>query len=62
MARLFAAPSGSAQTKSVYEHLGIGDLSQEVDRVQSGQRVLAATQAKLQAEEQRQVAQAQAAE
>ena len=61
VARLFAAPSGSAQTQALYQHLGIGDLTQEVAQVQSGQRQLAATQAKLQAEEQSQTTQAAAA-
>ena len=57
VARLFAAPSGSTQTRNLYEHLGLGDLAQEVATVQSGQRVLAATQTKLQSEEQDQQAQ-----
>jgi len=59
--RLFAAPTGSDQTRVLYEHLGIGDLASEVARVQSGQRELASTQAKLLAEEQSQTLQAQAA-
>ena len=62
VAKLFAAPSGSAQTRAVYEHLGIGDLAQEVARVQSGQKALSATQAKLQTEEQNQQSQAAAAD
>jgi len=61
IARMFAAPSGSAQTRALYQHLGIGDLAQEVAKVQSGQRSLAATQSKLQAEEQSQATQAAAA-
>jgi len=62
VAKLFAAPSGSAQTRSLYEHLGIGDLAQEVARVQSGQKALSATQIKLQTEEQNQQTQAAAAD
>jgi cell wall-associated NlpC family hydrolase len=62
MAKLFAAPSGGAQTRSLYEHLGLGDLAQEVARVQSGQKALGATQAKLQSEEQSQQTQAAAAD
>ena len=61
VARLFAAPSGSAQTSALYQHLGIGDLSAEVANVTSGQRALSATQAKLQTEERAQMAQAQTA-
>jgi cell wall-associated NlpC family hydrolase len=61
VAKLFAAPTGSAQTRSLYEHLGIGDLSQEVARVQSGQKALSATQVKLRSEEQSQQTQAAAA-
>jgi cell wall-associated NlpC family hydrolase len=61
VAELFAAPSGPAQTRQLYQHLGIGDLAQKVARVQSGQRQLSATQAKLQSEEQSQSAEAQAA-
>ena len=61
VSHLFAAPSGSAQTSALYQHLGIGDLSAEVAKVQSGQRALSATQAKLQTEEQAQAAQAQSA-
>ena len=62
VARMFAAPSGGAQTRALYQHLGIGDLAQEVAKVQSGQRSLAATQSKLQAEEQSQATQAAAAD
>ncbi len=62
VAKLFAAPTGSTQTSNLYEHLGIGDLSQEVARVQSGQKVLGATQAKLLAEEQSQKTQAVSAD
>jgi cell wall-associated NlpC family hydrolase len=62
VARLFAAPSGSTQTRNLYEHLGLGDLTREVATVQSGQRALSATQAKLQAEEQSQQAQTAAAD
>ena len=62
VARLFAAPSGSTQTRNLYEHLGLGDLTQEVATVQSGQRALSATQAKLQSEEQSQQAQTAAAD
>jgi cell wall-associated NlpC family hydrolase len=62
VARLFAAPSGGAQTRSLYQHLGIGDLTREVAQVQTGQQELAATQSKLQAEEQSQSSQAVAAD
>jgi cell wall-associated NlpC family hydrolase len=62
VAKLFAAPTGSAQTTNLYEHLGIGDLSLEVARVQSGQKVLGATQAKLQSEERSQQSQAASAD
>jgi len=62
VARLFAAPSGSTQTRNLYEHLGLGDLAQEVATVQSGQKVLSATQAKLQTEEADQQAQSAAAD
>ncbi len=61
IARLFAAPTGADQTRTLYEHLGIGDLASEVARVQSGQRELAATRSKLQTEEQTQSTQATAA-
>ncbi|MGD0882646.1 MAG: C40 family peptidase [Acidimicrobiales bacterium] len=61
VSHLFAAPSGSAQTRTLYQQLGIGNLALEVARVQSGQRELSATQAKLQAEEEKQTAQADAA-
>ena len=61
VSQLFAAPSGPDQTRELYRHLGIGDLAKEVARVQSGQRQLAATQARLQSEEQRQAVQAEAA-
>jgi cell wall-associated NlpC family hydrolase len=62
VAKLFAAPSGSAQTRALYEHLGIGDLSDEVARVQSGQKALSGTLSKLQSEERDQQAQAAAAD
>ena len=62
VAHLFAAPSGSAQTRTLYEHLGLGDLTQEVATVQSGQRALSTTQAKLQSEEQSQQTQTAAAD
>jgi cell wall-associated NlpC family hydrolase len=62
VAELFAAPSGAAQTRSLYQHLGLGDLAAEVARVQSGQQALSATQSKLQTEEQSQQAQAAAAD
>jgi cell wall-associated NlpC family hydrolase len=61
VARLFAAPTGSSQTRSVYQHLGIGDLAAEVARVQSGQRELSATRDKLQSEERNQATQAELA-
>ena len=51
-------PPAATRPASLYQHLGIGDLTAEVARVQSGQRELAATQAKLQSEEQSQAAQA----
>ncbi len=47
VASLFAAPSGAAQTRGVYEGIGAGDLAADVARVQAGQRQLSATQAKL---------------
>jgi len=62
VAKLFAAPSGGAQTRSLYQHLGLGDLAAEVARVQSGQQALSATQAKLQTEERNQQAQAATAD
>jgi cell wall-associated NlpC family hydrolase len=62
VARLFAAPSGGSQTQALYEQIGVGDLSQEVSRVQRGQRELSSTQAKLQSEEQDQQAQSAAAD
>ena len=62
VAHLFAAPSGGAQTRTLYEHLGLGDLTREVATVQSGQRALSATQAKLRAEELSQQAQTAAAD
>ncbi len=61
VSRLFAAPTGPDQTRSLYQHLGIGDLATEVAKVQSGQRELSATRTKLQSEEQGQTVQAQAA-
>jgi cell wall-associated NlpC family hydrolase len=62
VARLFAAPTGSSQTRALYQQIGVGDLSQEVARVQTGQRELSATQAKLETEEQDQQTQAAAAD
>jgi cell wall-associated NlpC family hydrolase len=47
VASLFAAPSGAAQTRGVYEGIGAGDLAADVARVQAGQRQLSATQGKL---------------
>ncbi len=61
VARIFAAPSGAAQTRTLYEQIGVGDLSAEVARVQTGQRELASTQAKLVSEEQDQQDQSAAA-
>jgi len=62
VAKLFAAPSGGAQTRSIYQHLGVGDLAAEVARVQSGQQALSTTQSKLQTEERSQQAQAASAD
>jgi len=62
VAKLFAASSGGAQTRSLYQHLGLGDLAAEVARVQSDQQALSATRSKLQTEEQSQQAQAASAD
>jgi cell wall-associated NlpC family hydrolase len=62
VAKLFADPTGSDQTRTLYEHLGIGNVALEVSRVRSGQKALSATQVKLQSEEQAQQSQAAAAD
>jgi cell wall-associated NlpC family hydrolase len=57
MASLFAAPSSASQTRDVYQQVGSTTVADDVAVIQSGQRQLTATQAKLLAEQQAETAQ-----
>jgi cell wall-associated NlpC family hydrolase len=57
VASLFASPTSGSQTKALYEQVGVGNVVDDVRRVEAAQRQLNTTQAKLLNEQQTQTTQ-----
>jgi cell wall-associated NlpC family hydrolase len=57
VADIFAAPTSTAQTRTLYEKLGAGNVTLDVAKVQAGRQKLSATRSKLLSEQQAQTAQ-----